>query len=217
MKIIRLDVPEDGLSAPDAGAWGQVSEREFPLVPTPLQGNPGIKAVSPFLEKSTDHGRVARLHAAAAHNGKMLAVRLRWNASGRDRITDLDQFVDGVAVMFPLSAGASAVTMGSPSDPVNAWYWKGNLAQEAFDVVATGYGTSARSRAPALPIACTARYAAGEWQVVLRRALTGTGDRVQLVPGAATGMAFAVWDGANRERSGRKSFSGDFVTVSIES
>ena len=123
---------------------------------------------------------------------------------------------DCVAVMFPLTPHASAVTMGSPTDPVNAWYWKGNLKAHAFDVVATGYGTSGRHLDTSHPIRCSAHHASGQWQVVLSRSLAGADGRVSLKPGGDIGMAFAVWDGGNRERSGRKSFSGDFVRVSLD-
>ena len=216
MKVVRVDTRTEDLLAPDHASWVQAGSTEFPLVPTPLKGNPAIRAISPFIEKSTDHGTVNAVSVSAAHNGSVLAIRLSWAGAGHDRIADLDQFVDGVAVMFPLTPNASAVTMGSPTDPVNAWYWKGNLEDAAFDVIATGYGTSGRQRDPALPVHCRARHGDGRWQVVLARELDGGADRAVFRPGEDAAMAFAVWDGGNRERAGRKSFSGDFVRIPVE-
>ncbi|MGR8950010.1 MAG: ethylbenzene dehydrogenase-related protein [Gammaproteobacteria bacterium] len=216
MKVIRTDLQVNELSDPVFPGWASAPAQEFPLVPTPLKGNPGIKAISPFIEKSTDHGSVTSLVVAAAHNGENLAIHLSWSSGKNDQIVDLDEFVDGVAVMFPLTPNASAITMGSKSDPVNAWYWKGNLRNTAFDVVATGYGTSGRHNDSAHPIVCRARHANGRWQVVLTRALQGAAGRIVFAPGDETRMAFAVWDGGNRERSGRKSFSGDFMPVKVE-
>lgn len=49
----------------------------------------------------------------------------------------------------------------------------------------------------------------GRWTVVLTRALAvaGPGDGVMLEPGAKVSVAFAVWDGAHRERDGNKSIT----------
>jgi DMSO reductase family type II enzyme heme b subunit len=118
--------------------------------------------------------------------------------------------------MCPLTAAASAVTLGSESDPVNAWYWKANLDDAAFDVIARGYGTSGRHTDPRFPIACSAYHQDGYWDLVLSRTFSAARDRVAFNAGGETRMAFAVWDGGNRERSGRKSFSGDFVAFSID-
>ncbi len=46
--------------------------------------------------------------------------------------------------------------------------------------------------------------------------MPGSDGRIDFVAGAAMAMAFAVWDGGNRERSGRKSFSGDFVRMNVD-
>ncbi|MFP6682556.1 MAG: ethylbenzene dehydrogenase-related protein, partial [Gammaproteobacteria bacterium] len=133
-----------------------------------------------------------------------------------DKIVDLDEFVDGAAVMFPLTNKSSALTMGSDSDPVNAWYWKANLEDSAFDVIARGYGTSGRQKNAHHPITCNAVYDDGRWNLVLARAMDDIENRARFTAGGATRIAFAIWDGGNRERSGRKSFSGDFVPVSID-
>ena len=215
MKIIRVNAPTDELARAAFTGWSNVPSKDVALIPTPLNGNPAIKAISPFIEKSTDHGTVSALRVSLAHNGDIVAVRLMWQSDKHDKIVDLDEFVDGVAVMFPLTPGASAFTMGSESDPVNAWYWKGNLRTSAFEVVAKGYGTSVRNTPASSNIRCDAEHVGEHWHVVLSRALSIPGGSVVFQPGEETRMAFAVWDGGNRERSGRKSFSGDFVPVEI--
>jgi hypothetical protein len=48
----------------------------------------------------------------------------------------------------------------------------------------------------------------GEWHVVITLPMaTGSANSPRLAPGAATLVAFAVWDGANREVGGRKAWS----------
>jgi DMSO reductase family type II enzyme heme b subunit len=216
MKIVRVTVTAEALLDPDAAAWTSVPAREFQMLPTPLTNNPMIKRISPFIERSSDHGTIKRLTAAGMHNGEVLALRLSWPGAKHDRIVDLDEFVDGVAVMFPLGAKASAITMGAPGQPVNAWYWKADLDGVAFDVVAEGYGTSERRKGEDSDVGAGASYRDGIWRVVLCRSLDAGDGRALFHPGQPIRLAFAVWDGGNRERAGRKSFSGDFVPADLD-
>jgi DMSO reductase family type II enzyme heme b subunit len=216
MEIKRVSANVDTLLNPQDAVWLNRDSENVPLIPTPLNGNPMIKKISPFIEKSTDHGVVTELSITGAHNGDFLAIRLSWASEKHAEIIDLDEFVDGAAVMFPLTAKASAFTMGSESDPVNAWYWKANLKDEAFDVVARGYGTSARAKSAHDPIACRAVHEGGRWHLVMGREMGPIQGRAGFAAGYPTRVAFAVWDGGNRERSGRKSFSGEFVSLPLE-
>lgn len=216
MKIQRIKADTATLLDPTAGVWSQAEAQEFPLVPTPLKGNPDIEKISPFIAQSTDHGVVRALRVAGAHNGEVLALHLTWKSEQHARIADLDQFVDGVAVMFPLAANASAVTMGGPGAPVNAWYWKADKADQPFDVVAEGYGTSVRRSGKEAQLVSRAVHQDGQWHVVLARALDIGNEHARFVAGEPLKVAFGVWDGGNRERAGRKSFSGDFVLVPVD-
>lgn len=216
MKINHSKATSAQLLDPNSDAWRQAVSREFAMIPTPLKGNPMIKHVSPFIEKSTDHGTVSQLVAAGLHNGQVLALRLSWKSEKHDAIVDLDEFVDGVAVMFPLSAQASAVTMGAKGHPVNAWYWKADQDGVAFDVVAEGYGTSMRRKGADSQVKAGAVHKHGAWHVVLARPLDIGASHARFRPGEPTRVAFGVWDGGNRERAGRKSFSGDFVLAELQ-
>lgn len=216
MKIVRIKADTATLLNPAAAAWSQVPAQDFPMVPTPLKNNPAIEAISPFIAQSTDHGAVHGLRVAGAHNGAVLALRLSWTSEKHEKIADLDQFVDGVAVMFPLSAKASAATMGAPGEPVNAWYWRADKADQPFDVVAEGYGTSVRRSGKEARLQSGAIHQDGQWRVVLARPLDIGNTHARFTPGEPTKLAFGVWDGGNRERAGRKSFSGDFVLVTVD-
>ena len=216
MKISRVNASAATMLDPTAGVWNEVGAQQFAMVPTPLKGNPAIKAISPFIERSTDHGSIKQLSFAGMHNGSEVALRLSWVCEKNSEMIDLDQFVDGVAVMFPLGAGASAVTMGAPGDPVNAWYWKANSAKVGFNVVAEGYGSSERRPGVDVQLTCEAVHDGEAWHVVFRRPLDVGNQYTQFGPGNSHKIAFGVWDGGNRERSGRKSFSGEFVLMDVE-
>jgi ethylbenzene hydroxylase subunit gamma/complex iron-sulfur molybdoenzyme family reductase subunit gamma len=212
MKVVSVKAANSAVLDADAAVWGKALLESVPLVPTPLAL---VKEVSPFLALSDDHGRVDRLQVAAIHNGEVIALRLSWAvAAPGDKIRDLNEFTDGVAALFPLAKDASAITMGSAGKPTNAWYWKAGK-QEPYDVVAEGFGTSERRSAGTSGLAVTSKFANGRWNVVFRRPLSGDRSSVRFVPGETSGIAFAVWSGDNRERSGRKSFSGEFMPFDI--
>lgn len=212
MKAPRVIAASVAMLDPAAAVWAGVPEETVALAPTPLAM---VNEASPFLALSNDHGRIDRMQVAALHNGDVIAVRLSWAAPApSDTIRDLDQFTDGVAALFPLAAGASAVTMGAAGKPTNAWHWKAGEPQP-YDLVAEGFGTSQRRNAELTGLTVTAKHANGRWEVVFRRPLSGGREAVRFVPGQTTGIAFAVWDGGNRERSGRKSFSGEFMPLEV--
>lgn len=212
MKASRASGAIGAFADPLAAPWNRIRPERVALVPTPLAL---VKDLSPFLALSDDHGRVRQLEVRAVHDGAALALHLSWEAAEPSAVVrDLDQFVDGVAVMFPLAEGAPAITMGAPGKPVNAWHWKAG-APAAHDVLATGYGTSRRGTSATPALAARSRHAGRTWQVVFTRALAAGAERVRFVPGTDVGIAFAVWSGPNRERSGRKSFSGEFTPFEI--
>mgnify|MGYP001194373083 FL=1 len=71
-----------------------------------------------------------------------------------------------------------------------------------------GVGTITSQPAEAQVIRGDGRWADGKWRVVMVRALRTENSRdAQLQPGQETAVAFAVWDGAQRDRNGQKAVS----------
>lgn len=212
MKAKRIAANDDVLLDVGASIWGGAEVTDFSMWPTPLSM---VAETSPFLARSEDHGVIKNLRAAAVHNGNMIALRLNWAAEKHDKLGDLDSFVDGVAVLFPTVRGAPAATMGAKGKPTNAWYWKAN-AIDPFEVVAEGFASVQRLKdKTASDLKVAARHQDGEWNVILRRSLVARDGLVKFKPGGGAKIAFAVWSGGNAERSGRKSFSGEFVDFEI--
>ena len=212
MKADRVDATDAALLDLDSALWSGTQIEHFEMLPTPLAM---VGELSPFLAVSRGHGSVTELRAAALHNGRMMAVRLDWPAGRHDAPADLNSFVDGVAVMYPLALNAVAITMGAQGAAVNAWYWKANRA-EPYEIVAEGFQSVQRLEANTRSdLTAVARHRDGEWHVVFRRSLVPRKGLVSLVPGRASRIAFAVWDGGNAERSGRKSFSGEFIELLV--
>lgn len=105
-----------------------------------------------------------------------------------------DRFFDAAAVMFPAQPGAvtPSLQMGDSQDPVRIYYW--NAARGPMLMEAAGRGTTRRTGAS---FTAHAKYEKSRWTVVLE------------LPGlpAGTPLAFAVWNGSQKDRDGRKYFS----------
>jgi len=105
-----------------------------------------------------------------------------------------DRFFDAAAVMFPAKPGAVApsLQMGDTDDPVQIYYW--NAARGPMLMEAAGRGTTRRTGAS---FAARGAYEKGRWTVVFE------------LPDLAAGtpLAFAVWNGSQKDRDGRKYFS----------
>jgi len=149
---------------------------------------------------------------AARANGKLL-VRMSWldptqdaatlpevpNTPPETRFRKLpteaeDRFFDAAAVMFPAKPGAvtPSLQMGDTDDPVQIYYW--NAARGPMLMEAAGRGTTRRTGAS---FAAHGAYEKGRWTVVFE------------LPDLAAGtpLAFAVWNGSQKDRDGRKYFS----------
>ncbi len=210
----RLGPQGERLLDPSADEWTGCERHEITMMPAPL---PLVREVSPYLATSQRYGQTRELAARVAHDGETLSVRLSWrDASKEDRISDLDRFVDGGAIVFPLVAGANPVTMGDAEKPVNAWLWKADRA-EPFDVIARGYSTTQRRPAADSGLRARAHHEDGMWRLVLQRPLVApTSDYVRFQAGESSGIAFAIWQGSNAERSAQKAFSGDFIGLELD-
>lgn len=107
-----------------------------------------------------------------------------------------DRFFDAAAVMFPAKANAAdlspSLQMGDPLHPVQIYYW--NATRGAMLMEAQGRGTTRRT-GQSFP--AHALYQKGQWNLTLA---------LPNLP-AGTPLAFAVWNGSQKDRDGRKYFS----------
>jgi len=198
-------LPAEALLDPTAAAWERTAGRQVALNRTPplYDTDPPANSEIPSAEV-----RVARTE------GKLL-VHLAWKDATDDEAVIAtppatppeqrrmkehseasDRFFDATAVMFPSNLSTGAVSpslqMGDPRLPVTIYYW--NAARGAMLVNAQGRGTTKRTGEsfPARGV-----YRDGVWQVTLQ---------LPAVP-AGVPLAFAVWDGSQQDRDGRKYFS----------
>jgi len=107
-----------------------------------------------------------------------------------------DRFFDSAAVMHPVRLPESNVwpslQMGDAGDPVIIYFW--NAARGAARMQAEGRGTTKRT-GESFP--AQASYGNGSWHVTME---------LQDVP-AGMPLAFAIWNGSQQDRDGRKYFT----------
>ncbi|HVP42503.1 MAG TPA: ethylbenzene dehydrogenase-related protein [Terriglobales bacterium] len=202
LNATALPVPAGALLDGSA-AWSQVPVHRISLNRTPPLYDTDEPAT---LE-------VAVLDARVARAGGKLLVQMSWADPTQDSAalpevpktapetrflkvpTEAnDRFFDAAAVMFPEKPGAMApsLQMGDSEDPVQIYYW--SAVRGPMVMQAAGRGTTHRSGAtfPARSL-----YEKGRWTVVFE------------LPDLAGGtpLAFAVWNGSQQDRDGRKYFS----------
>jgi DMSO reductase family type II enzyme heme b subunit len=213
VKAQRLAAGDDALLDPGSPEWAAVTASQLALQPTPIIAQPSQYIQEKWRERP--YGVLQHIEVRAAHNGEMLYFRLAWaDETSNDGIRDTDQFPDAAAVLFPVASDAPLQGMGSPRQPVNGWYWRPDL-EEPFSVTAQGTGTTRRT--PDSDLRARGSYEDGAWQLVIRRPLASNGKRyVNLSPGTARKVAFAVWQGANQERGGLKATSADWEPLELE-
>jgi len=205
LRVIASSSTADSLLTGGPAAWTSIAAKHIGLNRTP----PLFDTDEPAsLEIATADVRLARA------GGKLL-VQLTWrdpsaNAATLAQVPNTppetrfrkvqteaeDRFFDAAAVMFPSKPQAGAMTpslqMGDAEHPVEIYYW--NAARGAMLMEAQGRGTTRRT---GQTFPANAAYQNGHWSLVLE---------LPDLP-AGTPVAFAVWNGAQKDRDGRKYFS----------
>lgn len=205
LTVAASSATADSLLNGGPAGWNQITSKHVALNRTP----PLYDTDEPAdLEISSLDIRLAR----AA--GKLL-VQLNWRDATHDAtsLTEVpntppetrfrkvqteadDRFFDAVAVMFPAKPGAGqmapSLQMGDPDHPVEIYYW--NATRGAMLMEAQGRSTTRRT-GQSFP--ANGVYQNGQWSVTME---------LPDLPRGTT-VAFAVWNGSQKDRDGRKYFS----------
>ncbi len=181
-------------------------------------------------------GSILQVQARAAFNDKSMAILLQWqdNTMNTGSLVTQNTYSDAAAVEFPLQVipGHQPFRcMGQSDAEVNIWQWKAErqrgLGHDDTTLVSTASGSAVKNYVgPGLGYLkdtsvidpdSAASYDSNThtWSVIYRRPLA-VGDvksATQFLPGQATTIAFAVWDGGAGERLSKKAVSTwvDFI------
>ena len=158
------------------------------------------------VEGDTMGGSNKAVSVKAIHNGMDIAFLLTWDdATRNDVVEGPENFTDATAIM--LNANMIG-RMGQPDNPTNIWYWRA-VDDSVQNLLSGGLGTITHTVGDD-NISAISVWNGSQWQVVLSRPLSAIDpdDQIELFPGGSYPIAFATWDGDNRERNGRKYRSG---------
>lgn len=199
---------------PDDAIWERLPEYRIHLDPAP--------PVHPSVDLRFDPDDPGTtIYFTAARTSDRLYMRLRWRDATMNRATTFDGFRDGVAVQFSLDDDLTSFVMGTgPDEPVNIWYWHADT--DTAESLAAG-GPGSTTRLPDQPVTASSRFQPGEdpvgnqWVVVMSRPLLQDGDYQVSFDRDAVPVAFAVWQGAEKQRDGWKSASPGWIGLELRS
>ncbi len=208
-------------TAPEDPAWNKI-----PPMTLPLSGQIITRPVWP---EPTARALVVR----SVHNGKDIAFLLEWQDNTKnDRLTP-GTFRDGVAVGLPLGDAPAFFCMGQLDHYINIWHWKADWQSDidrraaraaekqsgevrrfeviprrvssVEDLIGGGFSTLTTKEKQGR-VQGKATWKDGVWHVVIRRPLSTEEqeNEAKLIPGRMQAIAFAVWNGENKERNGQK-------------
>lgn len=186
---------------PQAEAWARVAPERVALMPAPLGLQPTAYLRAAFQERP--YGKSGPLDVGAVHDGDRIVFGLTWRDASEDRAGG-ESFADAAAIALPVAGEPPLATMGAPDLPIHLLHWRAG-EDRPRSVLAAGIGSTRPG--PDLARECRALWKDGAWRVVLARSLAGGEGGAPLAPGVKSLVAFAVWDGGNRERGGIKAVS----------
>jgi len=220
--IIRSQLVDGELPVtPEDAAWAKASPMTLPLS--------GQVITRPVWPEPTARALTVR----SLHNGREIAFLLEWQDNTKnDRLTT-GTFRDGVAIGLPLGDAPAFFCMGQLDHYINIWHWKADWQSDidrraartgekksgevrtfeviprrvssVEDLIGGGFSTLTTKEKQGR-VQGKATWKDGVWHVVMRRPLSSEEqeNEAKLVPGRVQTVAFAVWNGENKERNGQK-------------
>lgn len=175
------------------------------------------------------------VYVRALRDKTRIAFHISWpDASKNDASSGVQSFGDAAAVQFSKSRDVPFFAMGDSEHPVTIWMWKaqkqnareitllssqhlaatdaGNIVSSASPANSTehlnaeGFGTLEARETNAQTVQGKGTYKNKTWSVVLYRPLAGTDKNdIAFKANETIRIGFAVWDGKQNDRNGKKS------------
>jgi hypothetical protein len=205
LRVVASISSADALLSGGPAAWAQIPAKRVALNRTPpLFDTDDVATLD-----------IPSIEVKLARTGGKLLVQLTWKDVTHDAVTlpevpntppetrfrkgqtgADDRFFDAAAVMYPSKPGADAISpslqMGDAEHPVQIYFW--NATRGAMLMEAQGRGTTKRT-GQSFP--ANGSYENGQYSITFE---------LPDLP-AGTPVAFAVWNGSQKDRDGRKYFS----------
>lgn len=196
---------------PDDIIWERLPEYRVTMSPAP--------AVHESVELRVNYDEEpSHLYMTLAKTSERFYVRLRWIDETQDTATAFDRFRDGAAVQFSLGSDETSYIMGDgPESAVNIWYWRSG-GDQVQNLAAGGPGSTTMledQSASGQSVYMNNDGDPNEWTVVMSRPLAGTQDHDASFDRDVVPMAFALWQGADKQRDGFKSVSDGWILLDM--
>jgi cytochrome c oxidase cbb3-type subunit 2 len=142
--------------------------------------------------------------AAPAEGGDVWGDEAEAAPGAPAAVTPETEFSDALAIQLPVTLPSGIrkpyFIFGDSQNPVDLWFV--DLATKVVQRYA-GAGSSSVTVVEGEDVTAVASYDHGEWTVVMKRALRGSGS-VSFEPEQFVPVAFSVWDGYQRERGSKR-------------
>lgn len=194
---------------PDAPGWAELPGTSVTLIQAPLGLQP-----TPYLRArwaDQAYGTVETVRLACAHDGSGAVFRLSWRCPEKS-LREGERFADSAAIAFPMAEGAALVTMGSPAAPLHILQWQAGIPG-CRSVIASGIGTSRPG--PVMHTDARGVWRQGVWEVCFQRPMSAPDTGAALIEGERAQIGLAIWQGSNGERGGIKSFSPQWLPITL--
>ena len=196
---------------PDDLIWNRIpTYRSQVFVAPPVHQSVNLR----FAEGAT---RGKHIYFQVARTSERLYLRMRWKDHTEDRNTKVDEFTDGVAVQYAIKGEDTSYMMGTGADkPVNIWYWTADQ-DKVENLAAGGFGSTTLLENQSVTAA--SRYVPkqvaldNEWYVVMSRPLKAVDKYDVNFERDTVPMAFAVWQGSDKERDGNKRITHTWISL----
>jgi DMSO reductase family type II enzyme heme b subunit len=190
---------------PDDGLWNATAATSYSMT-----WRDDINDTCP--PDSNCSGQPPTLSVKAIHDGGDIAFRMEWNdISASSEVFEPKDFGDRAVIMLNANR---ICQMGSPTNPTNMWFWNAaDKTQGPYgsvqNLLGGGIGNTTHTSGDD-NIQVVSNHTGNEWQVVMSRPLAAVdpGDQFEFALGITTEVAFALYDGAYKQRNGAKWISG---------
>jgi mono/diheme cytochrome c family protein len=176
--------------------------RNAPDLAVPPEEDQGDAAPAPAADDSG--GGFFGEEEVAADDASAGADDFFGEESGTAEAAPGSEFSDAVAIQLPSQIPVGTrkpyFLFGDAQNPVDLWFM--DLATKVATRY-TGTGSKTLATVEGEEVTAIASYDRGEWSVIFKRPLRGTGG-VTFAEGQYVPIAFSLWDGAQRERGNKR-------------
>ncbi len=201
----------NSLNSPTGDSWNNIEKNEISL-----SGAPSAPFIPLVDTEETRNVTTDTLNVKAAKTSDRIYFHLSWEDPTKNiGAPNPPNFPDAGALQMPSQPGkTTSIMMGSQNIPVNIWYKSAGKTTE--EIIAAGPGSVSSLNQSV--VKGNMQYKNGRWQLVLYRTLEASGNNKPQFSNNNNNnydIAFAVWNGANKEKDGKKAISTWYTLNSV--